>query len=69
MEIYKEEIQKQISDITIGSRPRMKAVLEAIEILFENISLIAIDTKKDTVIFGADYLDEQERLMEGEDDK
>ena len=47
----------------------MKAVLEAIEILFENISLIAIDTKKDTVIFGADYLDEQERLMEGEDDK
>lgn len=69
MEIYKEEIQKQISDITIGSRARMKAVLEAIEILFENISLIAIDTKKDTVIFGADYLDEQERLMEGEDDK
>lgn len=69
MEIYKEEIQKQISDITIGSRARMKAVLEAIEILFENIYLIAIDTKKDTVIFGADYLDEQERLMEGEDDK
>lgn len=62
-------IAEEVSRITGGQRTRMKAVLDAIERQFSGISLIAIDTFKDTVIFGAEYLDEQERLMEAENDK
>ncbi len=60
--IDKAEIAEGVARITGGERNRMKAVLAAIEEQFEGISLVAVDTKKDIILFGFDYIEEQEAL-------
>lgn len=62
MSIDKNEIANGVLKLTAGKRTRMKAVLQAIEELFPGISIVCVDTNKDTVLFGFDYLDRQESL-------
>lgn len=62
-------IQEGVEKLTDGKRTKMKQVLQAIENFFEGIRIVCVDKKKDTVLFGFDYLDEQEGLSQDPDDE
>lgn len=62
--INKGEIAGNVRMVTQGKRTRMKAILGAIEDQFDGLALICVDKKKDTIIFGSKYVNEQERLYD-----
>ena len=57
-----------VSDFTGGKRTIMKMFLCAIETLFPNVSVVAVDTNKDAIIYGHEYVNEQEARIEDLDD-
>lgn len=59
-------IAEAVADIACGKRTNMKQILAAIEEQFADIAIVAVDKKQDTVLFGFDYLDEQERMCGSE---
>ena len=59
------KISSGVKDLTEGKRTKMKMMLQAIEDNFEDIAIVCVDKKKDVVLFGFSYLDEQEALQCG----
>jgi len=59
----KIEIFRAVRRLADGKRIRMKAILEGIEREFSGIALICVDKDKDTVLWGFEYMDDQEALQ------
>lgn len=63
MKLKKEDIFSNIEKIIDKKRTNMKLVFEAIEKHFGDIAIVAVDKKKDIIIFGFEYIDEQDRIL------
>ncbi len=59
----KEEIFREVERIVDNKRTNMKIVFEAIEKKFSDIAIVAVDKNKDTIIFGFEYIDEQDMIF------
>lgn len=59
----KEEIFREVERIIGDKRTNIKIVFEAIEKKFLDIAIVAVDKSKDTIIFGFEYIDEQDRIL------
>jgi hypothetical protein len=61
--LKKEEIFREVERIVDNKRTNMKIVFEAIEKKFSDIAIVAVDKNKDTIIFGFEYIDEQDMIF------